>query len=1049
MGLRNISAWSIRNPVPSLVLMAALTIAGLLAFMRMPVNSSPEVSFPAVYVSVSQPGAAPTEIETQITQKVETAIRGLEGVDEIQSTVSEGSSGTFVQFTFATPVDRAVTDVRDAISNIRSELPEGVVEPRITRIIVNNAPVANWSVEATDATLEQLSWFVNTVVQKRLLAVPGMQSVRLDGGVDRAIRVILDPAKMQSLGVTAGQVNQVLRGININAAGGKTEIGGAEQSVRIVGSARDAWTLGQTLIPLGGYTQGNAARMVKLADIAEVRDSSYEQLGLAKSGGKQVVGFAIMRARGASEVDLYDAAVKELAAIEKENPKYHFVQRFTSVTYTKMQYKAAIEAMVEGAVLAVIVVFLFLRDKRATIISALAIPLSAIPTFWVMDLMGFTLNFMTLLALSLVAGVLVDDAIVEIENIVRHMRMGKSAYQASIDAADEIGLAVVATTFSIVAVFLPVALMPGIAGQFFKNFGMTVVVAVLMSLVVARLITPMVAAYFLKANGIKEHGGGPLMDRYLKVLRWTLANRWKTVGVGALAFALTIVLFVTLPFTFQPQNNVDYSNVTIAMTPGTTLEQTQAAVDAATRIVERQPEVASSMQTVKAGEGEIDIMLKHDRARSSIDFERETQPLLNAIPDARVNFQSNGNGGGGRAVSIMLAGDDPQKLALAANQVADAMKTLPKLRDPRVEGDTPRPEVVIKPKPGVAADLGVTTATLSQTIRIATLGDIDQNLAKFELSDREIPIGVALDPYSRRNLSTIENLPVPTSRGTTVPLKVVADISFGAGPSQIKRYNQERRIIIDADLAPGAVSGEERAKVMKLPVMEHLPLGVHYAASGDAKWQQEMIQNFFIAVVAGVMLVLAVLILLYRRVMPPFVNMGSLLLAPLGGVMALHIAGMPVSLPVLIGMLMLLGIVAKNSILLIDFALEEMRVGIAPYQAIMEAGHKRAQPIVMTTVAMVAGMIPTALSIGADGSFNQPMAVTVIGGLAMSTLLTLLIVPASFSLAVGAEEWIGPRVGRRLLTYQPGDEGPLGPVVEGAPPRPAIGRGPGVLPAAE
>ena len=1047
MGLRNISAWSIRNPVPSLVLFAALTIIGLIAFMRMPVNQSPEIAFPAVYVSVSQPGAAPTEIETQITQKVETAIRGLEGVDEMQSTVSEGSSGTFVQFTFATPVDRAVTDVRDAISQIRSQLPEGVVEPRITRIIVNNSPVGNWTVEATDATLEQLSVFVDQIVSKRLLAISGMQSVRLDGGVDRAIRVILDPARMQALGVTATQVNQVLRGINMNAAGGKADVGGAEQSVRIVGNARDAYSLGQTQIPLGGFSQGNAARTVKLSDIAEVRDSSYEQLGLAKSGGKQVVGFAIMRARGASEIELYDATVKELAKIEKENPKYHFVQRFTNVTYTKQQYKSAIEAMIEGAVLAVIVVFLFLRDKRATIISALAIPLSAIPTFWIMNLMGFTLNFMTLLALSLVAGVLVDDAIVEIENIVRHMRMGKTAYQASIDAADEIGLAVVATTFSIVAVFLPVALMPGIAGQFFKNFGMTVVVAVLMSLLVARLITPMVAAYFLKAGGIKEHGTGPAMNRYLSVLRWTLANRWKTMGIGGLAFALTVWLFATLPFTFQPQQNVDFSNVTLSMAPGTTLERTTDAVAAATRIIESQPDVASSMQTVKAGSGEINIMLKHDRARSSIDFERQTQPLLNAIPDARISFQNNNGGGGGRAVSVMLAGDDPEKLTLAANQVADAMKTLPNLRGPRVEGDMPRPEIVVTPRPGVAADLGITTATLSQTIRIATLGDIDQNLAKFSLSDRQIPIGVALDPYSRRNLSTIENLPVPTSRGTTVPLKVVADIGFGAGPNQIQRYNQERRIVIDADLATGAVSGEERAKVLALPIMQKLPLGVHYAAAGDAKWQQEMITNFVIAVIAGVMLVLAVLILLYRRAMPPFVNMGSLLLAPLGGAMALHIAGMPISLPVLIGLLMLLGIVAKNSILLIDFALEEMRVGVPPYEAIMEAGHKRAQPIVMTTVAMVAGMIPTALSIGGDGSWNQPMAVTVMGGLALSTLLTLLIVPASFSLAIGAEEWIGPMVGRRLLSYKPGDED--GPMIDGAPPRPALGRGPGALPAAE
>ena len=816
MGLRNISAWSIRNPVPSLVLFAALTIAGVIAFLQMPVNQNPEIAFPAVLVSVSQPGAAPTEIETQITQKVETAIRGLEGVDEIQSTMSEGSSQTFVQFSFSTPVDRAVTDVRDAISNIRSSLPDGVVEPRITRVIVNNAPVGNWSVEATDTTLEQLSWFVDTVVQKRLLAIPGMQSVRLDGGVDRAIRVILDPARMQALGVTAAQVNQTLRGINLNAAGGKTDVGGAEQSVRIVGSARDAFSLGQTQIPLGGSSQPGVAgtsRTVKLADIADVRDSSYEQLGLAKSGGKQVVGFAILRARGASEVDLYDATVSELAKIEKENPKYHFVQRFTSVTYTKRQYKSAIEAMIEGAVLAVVVVFLFLRDKRATIISALAIPLSAIPTFWIMSLIGFNLNFMTLLALSLVAGVLVDDAIVEIENIVRHMRMGKTAYQASIDAADEIGLAVVATTFSIVAVFLPVALMPGIAGQFFKNFGMTVVVAVLMSLLVARLLTPMVAAYFLKAGGIKEHGTGPWMDRYMALLRWTLTNRWKTVAIGGVAFAATVVLFATLPFTFQPQTNADSSTVSLSMTPGTTLAQTEAAVTAATRIIEQQPEVASTMQIVSAGSGSINIMLKRDRERNSIQFERETQPLLNVIPDARVNFSSQGFGGGGRDVSIQLAGDDPDKLNEAATKLAEAMKALPNLRRRRASSATcKRPEIVITPTdPGSCRQSRRQRPPTLSPARSASphWATLIKTAPSSRSSDRQVPIRVALDRNSSAP-AAVDN-PEPArarrQRGTgRCRSSVVASITSasGAGADQAFRAGvaQQRQITIGAASAP-------------------------------------------------------------------------------------------------------------------------------------------------------------------------------------------------------------------------------------------------------
>ena len=1019
MNFRTISAWSIRNPVPPLVLFAFLTLAGLVSFMRMDVNQNPEITFPAVWVQVSQPGAAPTELETQVTQRVEAAVRNLEGVEEITSTVSEGSSGTFVQFSIQTPVDRAVTDVRDAVSQIRSQLPEGIIDPTVTRIIINDDSIAEFTAEATDMTMEELSWYIRNDVSKRLLAIQGMSSVDVSGEVSREIRVILDPVKMQAQGLTAAQVNQQLRAINNNAAGGRAEIAGAEQSVRILGNAANAYALSQTQISVG------SGRMVKLADIAEVRDAAAEQRSMAEMEGKPVIGFGLHRARGASDVSLYKAAVKELEKIEKENPKVRFVQLFTSVKYVEDNYKSAMHAMMEGAALAVLVVFLFLRDPRATLISALAIPLSAIPTFFVMDLMGFTLNFMTLLALSLVAGVLVDDAIVEIENIVRHMRMGKSAYQASIDAADEIGLAVVATTFSIVAVFLPVGLMPGIAGQFFKNFGFTVVVAVLMSLAVARMITPMIAAYFLKAHGEAKHGEGWLMDVYMKVLHWTLRHRWWTM-LGALAsFAATVLAFATLPFTFQPALDFDFSRVRVQMVPGATLEQTKAVADQAQAIINRQPEVRSSVEYVNVGNATIFINLKEDRERTSTEFERHVAPMLNNIADARINFQSQGGGGpGGRDVSIMLAGDDPVALELGARRLVEQMKGIPTIRAPRTEGDLPRPEITITPNFNLAADLGVTTAALSQTIRIATLGDIDQNVAKFSLSDRQIPIRVALDENSRRSLATIQNLPVPTTRGTTIPLKVVAKISFGAGPSQIRRYNQERRIVIGADLAPGAIAGEERAKVMALPAMKNLPQGVHYVEAGEAKWQAELVTNFTIAVLAGILLVFAVLVLLYRRALPPLVNLSSLLLAPLGGALALHIAGMAISLPVLIGLLMLLGIVAKNSILLIDFAIEEMAKGVNKMDAIMDAGHKRAQPIVMTTVAMVAGMIPTALSLGGDGSWNQPMAVTVIGGLILSTVLTLLIVPAAFSLADGAEKRMGPLFGR-ILTYKgPQDHGP-------------------------
>lgn len=1007
--MRNISSWAIKNPIVPIVLFVMMTLAGIVSFMTMDVNGQPEIDFPAATVIVAQPGAAPTELETQVTQRVEAAVRGINGVDEITSYVSEGQSRTNVQFAIGTPVDRGVTDVRDAVANIRNQLPDGILEPQVQRVDFSGGPIAYMSVEATDMTLEELSWYVDNTVAKRLLTISGMAQVRRSGGVSREIRVVLDPARLQSYGLTASQVNAQLRQVNLNAAGGRTEIAGSEQAVRVLGNASNAFGLGETQISTGG------GRTIRLSDVATVRDSYAEQRSIAKMNGRQVLSFSVEKSKGASDVTVYDAAMAEMAKLAKENPKVKFTQLFTTVDYTKQQYHSAIEAMVEGAVLAVIVVFLFLRDWRATLISALAIPLSAIPAFWFMDLLGFTLNTLSLLALSLVAGVLVDDAIVEIENIVRHMRMGKSAYQASMDAADEIGLAVFATTMAIVAVFLPVGLMPGISGQFFKNFGFTVVVSVLLSLAVARLITPMIAAFFLKAHGQAEHGEGAWVHQYMKLLRWTLRNRWWTMGIGALALGATVVSFATLPVTFQPNIDTDYSQVKIEMPPGTTLAQTEAVADRVSAILKTSPVVDASFADVNAGsESNLYLTLRKDRPTSSVEFERAFAPKLQAIPDARVSFQSQ-NGSGGRDMTVVLAGDDFALLDRTAQSVIREMRTLPELRQVRVEGDVRRPEITVKPRFDVAAQLGVTTAALSQTIRIATLGDIDQNVAKFSLSDRQIPIRVALGEESRRTLDTIENLPVPTAAGGSVPLKVVADISFGAGATEIRRYNQQRRIVIGADLAPGLVSGDAQPKIDALPTLKKLPQGVEKVRFGSDKWQAELFSNFILAVIAGVLLVFAVLVLLYKRVLPPFVNMGSLLLAPLGGAIALHLTGNVVSMPVFIGLLMLLGIVAKNSILLVDFAIEEMGKGTDRVTAIMEAGHKRVQPIVMTTVAMVAGMLPIALALSGDGSWRAPMGIVVIGGLIMSTLLTLLIVPASFSLAIGVEEWLSPRL-RRWFT---------------------------------
>ena len=1040
MNFRNISAWSIRNPVVPIVLFLGLTLAGIVAFMAMKVQDQPDIEFPLVIVTIAQPGAAPTEIENQITQRVESAVRTIAGVDTLSSTTTEGSSQTMVQFAIGTDINAAVNEVKNAVDQVRGDLPEGILEPQVIKAQTSSDAIAYFAVSADDMTIEQLSWFIDDTVRKRLLSVPGMAEVERNGGVNREIAVTLDPMRMKAQGVTATQINAALRQVNLNAAGGRAEVAGSRQAVRVLGNAASAFELSRTQVGISG------GRTVRLSDVADVRDSFSEITSIAKHEGKPVVTFSIARARGESDVSVFDETVKELGKLEKEqNGRVHFIQLFSSVGYTKDQYKSSMSAMVEGAVLAVIVVFFFLRDWRATIVSAIAIPLSSIPTFWLMSLIGFTLNTMSLLALGLVAGVLVDDAIVEIENIVRHMRMGKSAYQASIDAADEIGLAVVATTFSIVAVFLPVALMPGVSGQFFKNFGLTVVIAVLFSLLVARMITPMIAAYFLRAHGEADHGNGPWMQRYMKVLKWSLDtsgvaayrerhprswflarlrdHRLWMMGVAAGALAFTVVLFMVIPSQFFPDTDGDFSRITIEMVPGTTIEQTERKVDEVLSLVKDEPEIDVALERINEGSGRVFLELKRDRNRSSLEFERALTPRSQKVADARVTFMKmNGGGpggGSGRPLSVMLSGSDPELLQKTAQTLVDQMSQLKEVVAPRISADLRRPEIVITPHLDLAASLGVTTQELSQVIRIATQGEIDQNSAKFSLSDRQVPIRVKLPVASRRDLATLQNLPVPTMSGGSVPLSRVATIGFGSGPTSIQRYNQNRRVFVGADLPQGVVKGTADAAIKALPIMKNLPQGVSNAAAGEDRWQEEMLRNFMIALAAGVLLVFSVLVLLYRRFISPLVNMGSLFLAPLGGLLLLLATGQALSLPVFIGVLMLFGIVAKNSILLIDFAIEEMAKGTPKLEAIIEAGHKRAQPIVMTTVAMIAGMIPTAVSLGGDAGWRAPMGIVVIGGLALSTLLTLLVVPAGFSLADGMEKRVGPWIGRRLLSYDP------------------------------
>ncbi|MGR7996551.1 efflux RND transporter permease subunit [Xanthobacter sp. ZOL 2024] len=1017
----NISAWAIRKPIPTLVMFVILTVLGIVHFRSLPVTQMPNIDVPIVMVTITQTGAAPSELETQVSKKVENSIAGVAGVKHITSSISEGTSVTTIEFYLETQVDRAVNDTRDAVTKIRSELPRSIDEPLIQRVDIEGLPIITLAVSSPSMSTEEISWFVDDTVARALQGVRGVAQVKREGGVDREIRVALDPDRLMALGITAAEVSRQLRATNLDVSGGRGEVGTQEQSIRTLAGAGSVDALGETRIAL---TNG---RYVRLKELGTVTDGAAEPRVFARLDGKGVVAFGVYRAKGYSDVTVYDLVNSALEELRTQHPDVTITEIDTTVRYTKADYSSAMQTLIEGAILAVIVVFLFLRDLRATIITTLAIPLSILPTFWVMDMLGFSLNGVSLLAITLVTGILVDDAIVEIENIVRHMRQGISPYRAAIEAADEIGLAVVATTLTIVAVFVPVSFMGGIAGQYFKQFGLTVAIAVLFSLAVARLVTPLLAAYFLRDTGHRQSGDGRIMRAYVRLLRWSLRRRFLTIAAGIGIFIGTVFLSTLLPSGFLPNIDISRSMLSIELPPGTTLAETERVSDQITRMMLEQPEVASVYATAGAGgagaaammaseirKGQIVINLKPraERGQDQKSFEASLHDRLTALPDMRFTWSSNGQAAQ-RGFQMVLSGNDGaavEKAALALEK--DMRDAVPVLTNVVSSAALDRPEIRIVPKLDEAAELGVSVDTIAETVRIATIGDISANLAKFSAKDRQIDIRVQLDEKARTSIATFDALKVPTASGGAVPLSAVADIRFGKGPTALDRYDRARRVAVEADLVGDTPLGTAVEAVKALPTARNLPTGVTLKEAGDAEIMGEVFSGFALAMGAGLMLVLAVLVLLFHDVLQPITILISLPLSVGGAFIALLITGNSISMPVVIGFLMLMGIVTKNAILLVDFAIEAMRAGTDRTTALLEAGRKRAQPIVMTTIAMVAGMVPSALALGEGGSFRAPMAIAVIGGLITSTVLSLVFVPAVFTVMDDLSHLLGRLFGR-------------------------------------
>ena len=1002
--MMNVSSWSIKNPIPAMMLFVMLTFAGVLSFKSMKVQNFPDLELPTVTVSASLPGAAPAQLETEVARKIENAIAPLQGLKNIYTKVQDGGVTITAEFRLEKPTQEAVDDVRSAVQGVRSDLPSDVRDPAVSKINLSGSPILALTIRSANMDDEALSWFVDNTVARRLLGVKGVGSVVRVGGVTRQVDVALDPMKLQALGATAADVSRQLRQVQTESAGGRADLGGSEQPMRTLATVKTVDELARLELTLSN------GQRVRLDQVATVKDTVAEPRAVALLNGVPVVGFEITRSKGASEVEVGAEVQLALNELKAQHPDIELTEAFNFVKPVEEEFDGSMTLLYEGAILAVIVVWLFLRNWRATFVSAVALPLSAIPAFIGMYYLGFSINVVTLLALSLVIGVLVDDAIVEVENIERHLNMGKTPFQAAMEAADEIGLAVIATTFTLISVFLPTAFMSGIPGKFFKQFGWTAALAVFASLVVARVLTPMMAAYIMKRSP-REHKEPWWMHRYMIWSTWALKHRWVTMGAAAAFFVGSVMLIPLLPTGFVPPDDNSQTQVNIELPPGSTLSQTRVAAEAARLLVAKVEHVRSVYTTVGGGAAGTDpfapqgasevrkatltVLLdeRGQRPRKQ-GIENNIRTAMSDLPGVRSKV---GLGGSGEKYQLVLTGEDPQALATAAAAVEKDLRTIPGLGSIASSASLIRSEIAVRPDFARAADLGVTSASIGETLRIATVGDYDASLSKLNLSQRQVPIVVKLEDAARKDLDVLGRLAVPGVKGP-VMLSQVATLEMTGGPAVIDRLNRARNVNFEVELS-GAPLGDVTAAVEKLPSIQNLPAGVKQLALGDAEVMGELFASFGLAMLTGVLCIYIVLVLLFKDFLHPFTILAALPLSLGGAFVGLLIADKSFSMPSLIGLIMLMGIATKNSILLVEYAIVARRdQGMSRFDALLDACHKRARPIIMTTLAMGAGMLPLAMSLGAaDSSFRSPMAVAVIGGLMTSTVLSLLVIPSVFT----------------------------------------------------
>jgi hydrophobe/amphiphile efflux-1 (HAE1) family protein len=1008
---------SVERPVFATMMILALIVLGLFSYMKLNIDQFPDVDIPYVTVVTVLRGAGPEQMETDVTKKIEDAVNPVAGIDHIQSTSQEGLSVVIIQFKLEIDGKTAAQEVREKIAAARANLPDEIEDPVITRFDPASQPILQLTVSG-NRSAKEITTYTKDVIKKRLENVPGVGSVDLVGGDEREIQVEVDAGRLQAYNLSIQDVVQSIAAANLEVPAGNLIQGPRQLLLRTMGKYTDVDDFKKVIVANPG------GKIVHLSEVATVSDGVKERTSMARVNGRQAVGLNVKKQSGSNTVRVADVINAQIERLKKEMPSdlVITVARDNS-TFIRDSVRDVIFDILYGGLLAVIVVYLFLANIRPTIISAIALPTSIIASFIIMYALNFTLNVMSLMALSLAVGLLIDDAIVVIENIYRHMHEGATPTEAAKSATSEIGLAVMATTFTVVAVFVPVAFMPGIVGRFFFQFGITVAVSVLVSLFVAFTLTPMLASRWLhKEDEELTNEGSPLRrglyyfnhfftvlsSRYQRAIRWSLAHRKSTIGFALGLFFSSFFLMRFLGSSFFPTSDQSEFTIGINAAPGSSLEQTGAISAQIEAVLQQRPEVRTLMTTIGAGndpvtKGNILVKLakKHERKKGIEEIIQEVRESLKNLPGANLSILvAQGPGGGAKPVIMSVRGENLGTLEKLAGQVERIVRSSPGAADVENSLETSKPEVRIRIDREKASDLGLNVGLIATTIRAMVDGTVATQYAE---GGEQYDVRVRLTKDDRTSLENIGNLTIKSSKDLPgqqkyiIPISYVADISPGSGPSKINRFDRQREIRIDANTS-GRTLGEVLDEIQKQTKAIPLPPGYSVGVTGSGEQQSEAFGNILLSLGLAVIFVYIVLAAQFESFSYPFSIMLALPMSLIGAIVALIIFKGALSVISLIGIIMLMGLVTKNGILLVDYANVLRDRGMERTEALIQAGATRLRPILMTTFAMIFGMMPVAFAVSEGSEFRSPMGQAVIGGLITSTMLTLFIVPVVYSL---------------------------------------------------